>query len=874
MAVGRGDKRLWYFNSATHRIEYIPLSTIRAPKITQQPAASTAVGVGGNVYLSVSAMGQAPLSYQWTLGNTNLPGLTNYFLSMNGIQPGQAGAYRVIVNNPYGTVTSAVAQVSVLVPPTVVTPPQGTNVLAGRSFSLSVTAAGSGPLSYRWTFEGNTINGATNSVLTVTDAQTLNEGVYRAIVSNTAGSVSSSPALVRVIPAGPLVISPPASVTAPASTNVSFVVSAIGSEPLFYQWLLNGVPIPGANGTHYSIENVQSWNAGTYQVVVTNGSGTVTSPAAVLTVTPVIPYFVLQPVGASLPAGTNLTLSGLARGSEPITYQWRRANADLPGAVQTSLTLSNVQPSDSGGYTLVAFNGVGPFTSAVANVVVTGAPPVFVQHPASVAALAGSSTTLNSLATGSSPLHYQWYFQNNPLGGQTNRLLVLNPVTLASAGPYQVIASNTFGRATSDVAQVSVNQAPLLQQALTNQVVDVNSTVSLTASATGSGTLAYSWQFNGVALPTTGQTLVLSNIQPSQSGYYRVTIANPFGSISSTGRVSVLGPASWVVSWGDDSGGQTEVPASLDNVVAVAGGDFHSLALKRDGVLVGWGYGGYGQVSPPASPLRFVAAAAGAMHSLAITEDGYVVAWGLNDSGQCNVPGTAASVLAVAAGDSHSVALLSSGTVVGWGDNTFGQANGGANLTDIRAIAAGRIHNLALRKNGTVAGWGFNGYGQATQPQGLSGVEAIAAGYLHSVALLSNRTVVAWGDSTYGQTNVPAGLSNVVAIAAGDFHTFALRTDGSVVVWGDNSYGQADLPPNLGKPIGIASGYYHGLALLPPALQARRTQAGMVIEWCGPGVLQWAPSPAGPFTDMPGVERCYTNSSPAAPSKYFRLRRW
>lgn len=874
-AVDRMDQRLWYFNGSTHQMESIPLAVIRTPSITQQPAATTSVGVGGNVYLSVTAMGVGTLSYQWTLAATNLPGSTNYFLSMNAVQPPQQGDYQVVVSNPFGVVTSAVAHVTVLVAPTITGQPQSTNVFAGQSFSLSATATGSIPLNCQWSFEGVNLAGATNSTLAVSNAQAANEGVFRAVICNGAGCATSAVARVRVLPAAPTIAFGPASATVPAASNVNFTVSAVGSQPLSYQWLLNGTPVSGATASQYSIIDAQSWHTGNYQVAVTNGFGAVTSMVATLTVTPVAPYFRTQPLGATLPVGTNFTLIALAGGSEPIGYQWRHDNADLAGANQASLTLTNLQLSGSGGYSVVAFSVAGTATSLVASVVVTAAPPVFVQQPGSVAVLAGSSTTLNSLATGSAPLQYRWYFQNGSLLNQTNRQLTLSSIAPASAGLYYVTASNTFAVATSAVAQVTVNQSPVLQQPLTNYVADVNSTVTLTVNALGNPTLAYSWQFNGQPIAAAGPTLTLTNLQLSQAGFYRFTITNQFGSVSSTGRVSVLGWPSPVVAWGDDSEGQTNVPANLNDIVAVAGGDFHTLALHHDGSLVAWGYNGDGQTTVPANPLRFVSVAAGAAHNLAILENGSVVAWGRNDAGQRNVPTSATNgVLAVAAGDAHSLALLASGSVVAWGDNTFGQSSVPQGLGGVRAIAAGRNHGLALRSNGVVVGWGFNTFGQASPPA-LTNAMAIAAGYLHSAALLSNGTVVVWGDNTYGQANVPSGLTNLVAIAAGDFHTLALRADGTVVGWGDDSYRQIDLPSGLVNVWTIACGNYHSLVLTSPpgSLQPSLVSKGLVVRWTGPGTLQWAPTPVGPYRDVGCQGTCYTNLDMTAPAKFFRLRR-
>jgi alpha-tubulin suppressor-like RCC1 family protein len=418
----------------------------------------------------------------------------------------------------------------------------------------------------------------------------------------------------------------------------------------------------------------------------------------------------------------------------------------------------------------------------------------------------------------------------------------------------------------------------------------------LNPGATGTPPLAYSWNFNTTQLTNTDASLYLTNITPLQSGFYSVIVTNQYGSVSSTGRISVFSPASSVMAWGDDSGGQTDVPASLDDAVAIAGGDYHSVAIRHDGTLVAWGFDDEGQIDVPTNSLPFVSVAAGADHNLAIAGDGSVVAWGLDDSGQTDVPGTVSSALSVAAGDSHSLALLSSGTVVAWGNDTYGQTDiplqlfpgywvnnwwwgwvwvNNLNWMPVEAIAAGRNHSLALLTNGTVVAWGDNSFGQASPPSNLSNVVGITAGYLHSAALCSNGTVVVWGDDTFGQTNVPTGLSNVVAIAAGDFHTFALCSNGRIVAWGDNTFGQMNVPSSVTNVVGIASGYYHGLALAPfiQLLQLQLTRNGLVLNWNGTGVLQWAPAPTGPYTDVPFQGNSWTNLDMSAPAKFFRVRR-
>jgi hypothetical protein len=483
--------------------------------------------------------------------------------------------------------------------------------------------------------------------------------------------------------------------------------------------------------------------------------------------------------------------------------------------------------------------------------------------------------TFNSLATGSTPIQYQWYFNGAALPNATSRQLFLASATSQSAGSYFTVATNLYGRTTSSVAQLVVNQTLVLTQPLSNQVVDAGATVVLVVGATSTNTLGYLWQMNGTSIAGSNSTLTIGNIQPSQSGFYSVIITNPYGSVSSTGRVSVLGPASAVIAWGDNSARQTNVPSNLDDAVAVAGGDFHSIALRHDGSLVGWGLNADGQTTVPTNSQRFVSIAAGAAHNLAITEAGSVIGWGRNDAGQIVVPSvTSNSAVSVAAGDSHSLALLSSGTLLAWGDNSYGQTNVPQGLAGVRAIAAGRNHSLALLGNGTVVGWGLNDSGQATAPGFFTGVAAIAAGYLHSAVLLSNGTVVVWGDNTFDQTNVPPGLSNVTAICAGDYHTIALRVDGSIVGWGDDTFGQLEFP-NSSNISAIASGNYHSLALVPAlaGLEIARTAGKIIVRWNSSGILQLAPAPTGPFSDVQTQGSSFTNDIISAPAQFYRLRR-
>jgi titin len=322
-----------------------------------------------------------------------------------------------------------------------------------------------------------------------------------------------------------------------------------------------------------------------------------------------------------------------------------------------------------------------------------------------------------------------------------------------------------------------------------------------------------------------------TGLWPGRSYYYRISAYNSvaqsdFSSVAMV-RITDLCPAAVFV-WGNYS----NAPANLTDIVAMAAGYDHSLALKRDGSVVGWGNNYSGQAMPPAGLSDVVAIAAGEYYSLALKSDGTVAVWG---SGQAAVDVT--NIVAIAAGSHHSLALRSDGTVVGWGANYGGQATPPTNLTGIVGIAAGVSHSLALRSDGTVVGWGDNSYGQLSPPTGLSNVVMIAAGGQHSVALKRDGTVTCWGYNYFGQATVPAGTSNVVSIVAGLLHTLALKKDGTITGWGENSGGQAIPLAGLRDVMMIAAGQYHNLALVckpasPSVLTATAVSSSQInLSW-------------------------------------------
>ncbi|MFN7471015.1 MAG: RCC1 domain-containing protein [Roseiflexaceae bacterium] len=214
-----------------------------------------------------------------------------------------------------------------------------------------------------------------------------------------------------------------------------------------------------------------------------------------------------------------------------------------------------------------------------------------------------------------------------------------------------------------------------------------------------------------------------------------------------------------VFGWGSNSLKQLNFPKqTAKDIVAIAAGQAHGLALDKKGKVYAWGDNNFKKVVVPKGVVNIVALAGGVDHSLAVKNDGAVIAWGSNSAGQSKVPAALAvrprdpkkKVTMVTAGLDHSVALLADGSVVAWGGNAKGQSNVPTILRDVKTISAGNQFTMALKQDGTVFGWGSNDVNQVTLPDGLTNVFTVYAGYANSIIGLRNGGVMVLGDQSNG----------------------------------------------------------------------------------------------------------------------------
>jgi uncharacterized repeat protein (TIGR01451 family) len=341
-----------------------------------------------------------------------------------------------------------------------------------------------------------------------------------------------------------------------------------------------------------------------------------------------------------------------------------------------------------------------------------------------------------------------------------------------------------------------------------DQVTQRGQTARLEAIAGGAQPLHYQWRFEGSDIPdATSSTLSIDPVSRADDGMYHLVVSNHHGTTESAAAHLRVDHA---LSWGL---GVQDVPPGLSDVIDIAAGDFHSLAVTSGGRVIGWPEDVYGSSSIPPYLTNAIAVAAGYNHSIALTADGTVVRLGIDALEHTDVPADLNNVVAIAAGRDFCAALRGDGRVIAWGDNSSGQTDVPSEVGYLAAIACGMTHTIGLRNNGTVVAWGENAGGQSTVPRGLWNVAAIAAGANHNLALHADGTVTAWGGlNWYGETTVPPGLSGVVGIGAGAWHSLAILEDGTLIGWG-----LVTVPPDLRNVRAARGGWAHTVVLVEDA---------------------------------------------------------
>jgi len=319
--------------------------------ILTQPTNET-VTAGASALLTVGTTGEQPVTYQWKFNGTNLPGVTNSWLTFTSVQPVNGGNYSVTVANPYNSITSSNALLTVLTQPPIITAqPVGQTNYEGSTVSFSVSAGGSLPLSYQWSANTTNLPGAKSATLTLANVQPSQAGNYVVAITNKYGATNSAIALLTVLVP---------STNVPVIKAFSPMIGTIGNQ----------VTITGTNFSPTAPYDAVYFGA--VRAAVTQASATN------LTVT--------VPVGATF-APITVTVGGLtAYSSTPFLVTYPGGAAFSSSALAAQFTL--VTPT-------------GPTTVVIADFDGDGKPDLAVNSTSGVISIFRNISTNGTLGSGS-----------------------------------------------------------------------------------------------------------------------------------------------------------------------------------------------------------------------------------------------------------------------------------------------------------------------------------------------------------------------------------------------------------------------------------------------------------------------------------------
>ncbi len=411
----------------------------------------------------------------------------------------------------------------------IATQPANQTVCPGQAATFTaVVTASNGTLSYQWRKNGVNVAGATNNSYTTPTVTAADNGaLFDVVVVNACGASVVSTAATLTVNNPPTITAQPVAATVCAGDTATFSVSATGATN--YQWRKNGAAISGANAATLIINNAQPGDAGAYTVDVVNTCGTVSSNAATLIVN-TAPVISAQPASQMLCAGGTATFSVTATGATG--YQWKKDGSFIAGATGTTLTISNAQAADAGGYTVEASNGCGTTASATATLSVNAVTAITAQ-PAGQTVCNGATASLAVTATGTN-LTYQWRNDGVNIGGATGSSFTIATATAAQAANYDVVVTGACGSVTSTVATLTVNAATVINTQPTSQTLCTGTAATFSVAASGTA-LTYQWRKDGVNIGgANGSSYAIAGVTPADAASYDVVVSGACGTLTST----------------------------------------------------------------------------------------------------------------------------------------------------------------------------------------------------------------------------------------------------------------------------------------------------------------------------------------------------
>ena len=406
------------------------------PRISLHPV-STVLERGGQVRMTVG-VANGPVTYQWRFKGEPIHGATTSSLLVTDMSREKAGAYEVVATNVKGSTSSKPAILS-LPGPVITAQPADILASAGAEAMFAVTVEAD-DLEYQWRRNGLAIENANSATLILKQVKLADEGHYDVLAKNVDGMVVSDPAELR-IKRSLAILQQPLGGSLRVGGTLVLKVLATGDGPLVYVWRRDGQVVPEADTDRLVLTATgEDDAAGSYEVEISNGSGSVTSQRVAVNYVGMPPVITQHPVNQTASEGGQATFTVQAE-AENLTYQWRLNGANVAKGNGASLLVSGVKTKNLGSYDCVVGNAHGSTLSKAATLKLSSALGFSVTPLDQVATPGGTATFAAQASEDSSLATYQWAFNGKDIEGAIYPDLSIPEVKATQAGNYSVTLS-------------------------------------------------------------------------------------------------------------------------------------------------------------------------------------------------------------------------------------------------------------------------------------------------------------------------------------------------------------------------------------------------------------------------------------------------
>uniref|UniRef100_A0A669CHP6 Heparan sulfate proteoglycan 2 n=1 Tax=Oreochromis niloticus TaxID=8128 RepID=A0A669CHP6_ORENI len=462
--------------------------------------------------------------------------------------------------------------------PIIAIEPHSAAVRVGESASFKCNVySGAQPVRLEWKLASNkplpdnVKVSSDGSVITITNARTINHGAYRCVASNPFGITHTIVSLIvkeapvaTVTPLGPVQIR--------VGEPINLECQASGEPRPSVSWhrldnnrkVMLSSPVPMESNAVMQILAARPEDSGTYVCAARNNEGTTETRVEVVveggSQLPTVPRaFVPEPLMIVV-EGQTATLRCEAHGFPAPEIKWTKLRSPLPWGnriVNNSLVLQNVGRQDSGEYICSATNNMGTTEATITLDVESESPPYATSVPNDVAVRVGEVIRLQCLAHGTPPLTYTWTKLDGNLSPRAEVRegdLQINLATSEDAGNYKCVASNKVGNS-EVIAKVTVRSKPRPHSSFLSvaplavrvapqvEVKAQGSAVEFTCSAAGGVETKIEWLKEGEALPPNSHikdgVLRIENLKQSNEGVYICRASSVYGQAQDSARLTI-----------------------------------------------------------------------------------------------------------------------------------------------------------------------------------------------------------------------------------------------------------------------------------------------------------------------------------------------